>query len=1129
MVETNNLFEVSLGKVVDEYGELDEEASKYYTKALAFQDKMNEKLATNKTELKQYQAMYYSMFKAQGINKDASYLMSESLTKAGYDIASLYNLETSVAVEKIRAGIAGQVEPLRAIGIDISESALSKVLNNVGIERSVQQLSYAEKEVARYIAIVEQAGQAQGDFARTFESPANQVRILKNQLQELAQVAGAFVVNAFGKLLTYANAVVMAIKEILISIATLFGWDLSSSGTELSGMSDSVDNIESGLGGAVKKAKEFKKQLMGFDEINNISLPSDTSGSGGGGVATGVDSKLLDSLKEWDNKMDSISGKAQKYRDEILKALGFTRDINGNLKWSWKNMNNILKVVTVIVGVVAGISLIGKIVKLVAGVKNLMTILKTGKGAVSTFGIGLQTLGTGFSNLKTFVGLGVEQFILFRKAGDGVFTALGKTASGLWSLIPVVAKVVGGIAGLVTTTITSYSSMKKLSDGTATTAEAFTKWGVSMAGATASGALIGSVFGPIGAMIGALAGLAISASAGMLGYKDSIEKNREALKELSGALDESKKSFDDQLASIEASANSKMTEMKVVENLKDRLDTLVDANGQVTKGYETQVDFILGELNEALGTEYARTGDLIKNYDEISNSIDKLIETKKREIQLEAYEEKYKETIKRNIELSELRVEAEGRYEQALRDVNDAEEKGWWTRNKANKALEEAEEYLKSVNGQLAENTNSMLSYEEQMIQLTVESTGTLETVTSTAVTSIAEMRNMAEKNTDEYVKQLDTMETATQANLLGQITTVNNLTPQVQERWSNLAKKSAQDFNSGINQVTADTAGAILSSITITEGLTETTKTAWKNLSLKSKEEFEKNISQIEPITKGQILASIAETEGMTANTKTAWYNLSKENKDSYNKALASLDTDTANKIQATINEIDRKQASINQSAQTLGSGANSNFSSGLGSTRTLGESFVLGFARVLDGGNPCGIYSTVANFGIKIFNKFKDTLGIKSPSRKTKELAKFFTQGFDIQLLKSGINTIKQVENFGKNITDSFSNNLKINDSLEDLSQGIKISEKDYSVDTNSFIDYGQVSGNIATVSKIELKGSPFEDMASDIVEAINERKITVNINAKTDKGTIVETSVDGIKEYVNRTGNLPFPVPV
>ena len=198
MIESNNLFEVSMGKVVDEYGNLDEVSSRYYTKALAFQNEMNERLATNKAEMMNYQAMYYNMLTSQGIDKDNSYLMSESLTKAGYDIASLYNLEVDKAMKKLQSGLSGQVKSLRDIGIDITEASLSKVLDSLDIDTSITKLSYAEKEILRYIAILEQAGRAQGDFAKTFENPANQIKVFKNQLAELRQVAGSFIVNVFG-------------------------------------------------------------------------------------------------------------------------------------------------------------------------------------------------------------------------------------------------------------------------------------------------------------------------------------------------------------------------------------------------------------------------------------------------------------------------------------------------------------------------------------------------------------------------------------------------------------------------------------------------------------------------------------------------------------------------------------------------------------------------------------------------------------------------------------------------------------------------------------------------------------------------------------------------------------------
>ena len=506
LTETNNLFEVSMGKVVDQYGNLDEEASQYYIKASKFQDEMNEKLLTNEAELKNYQAMYYSMLKSQGINKDDSYFMSENLTKAGYDIASLYNLSIDDAMNKLKSGLAGQVESLRQIGIDVSESSLETVLNRLGIDRSVQELSYAEKEVARYIAIVQQGGQAQGDFARTMDNSANQIRIFKNQITELKQVAGSFIVNMFGNILVYVNAVIMAIKEILKSLASLFGYDLESGGTDLS-VSTGVDDLNSGLGSAVGTAKELKKQLMGFDEINNIT-PQTNSGSGSGsGASMGIDDKLLNALDEWDNKMNSISGKAQEYRDKILEALGFTRDINGQLQWSFDDMNEIVKIIAIIAGIIGGITLIGKITKIINGIKNLTKVLKTGEGATTTFGLGLQTIGKiinkgklGYKNLTSWIKMVVDQYKTFRSQGNSVIkslqltnTELKNTGQGFLSLIPTSVKVIGGLAGLVASSVTTYNAMKDLKEGTEEVSNSIIDLGIGIGGAVASGAILGSV------------------------------------------------------------------------------------------------------------------------------------------------------------------------------------------------------------------------------------------------------------------------------------------------------------------------------------------------------------------------------------------------------------------------------------------------------------------------------------------------------------------------------------------------------------------------------------------------------------------------------------------------------------
>lgn len=512
LIETTNLFEVQMGKVVDQYGNLDNASSAYYTKALAFQEKMNEKLATNMQETMEYQAKYFAMFKNQGIDLDSSYFMAENLTEAGYDISSLYNLTTQESMDKIRAGLAGQVEPLRAIGIDISEGALKKVLNDVGIERSVQQLSYAEKEIARYIAIVEQAGKAQGDFAKTFESPANQVKVFKNQLQELRQVAGSLITGLFGKIVVYANAVIMTLKEMLKAIARLFNVDLNYT-QSLSSANEGIGNIEESIGGATKKAKEFKKQLMGFDEIHNITLPDNSGGSGAS--VGGIDDRLLQSLKDWDNQMDAISGKAQEIRDRMLEWLGFTEDVNGNLQWSWKEMDNMAKSLLIISGIVAGINLVGKIVKIIEVFKMAKGVLKS-----SDFVVGLSAVSKAFATLKTYIVLGIEQFKLFRLAGDGVFLALSKTFSGLWGLI---APIVTPIAGIVSILSGAFLFISGIKDIITKVEAPLAILGKILSGIALIAAGVAAFFGAIPAAIAAVVAAIVAAVTAIVVYWEEIK------------------------------------------------------------------------------------------------------------------------------------------------------------------------------------------------------------------------------------------------------------------------------------------------------------------------------------------------------------------------------------------------------------------------------------------------------------------------------------------------------------------------------------------------------------------------------------------------------------------------------
>lgn len=1291
MIETNNLFEVSMGKVVDQYGNLDEAQSRYYLQGIKFQEEMNEKLATNKKELMEYQSMYFNLFNSQlgAKNRDKSYFMSEQLTKAGYDIASLYNISVEQAMNKIKSGIAGQVESLRTIGIDVSESSLSKVLNEVGItDRSVQQLSYAEKEIARYIAIVEQAKVAQGDFARTFDSPANQIKIFKNQLAELQQVAGAFITNVFGNILVYVNAIIMVIKEILKSFASLFGYDLNTGGADLSATTG-VDDLNSGLGSASKKAKELKKQLMGFDEINNIDPASKSSGGSGGGVSGGIDDKLLNSLKEWDNMMDSISGKAQEIRDKILDWLGVTDGSYTNLKKIWEiakaigvaiatwkissTFFDLLSKLSVFKGnsfqmafgmtlALTGIYLLYKGTKrLLDGDIDLFSILEAiGGGAMSTFGIA--NMLRSINNGKTFswgrslkIGLGITLAIQgFEVLNDGIKTkdvkktilgaleltgalslalngifggklllgikntvlgvknlgsavnlttgAVGKhslAVAGAGTSMGSFAKTAGtmvlGLAGITGGSVLTYKGMKDLTAGTTSTTKAIAEVTGGLTLATASGVLAGSQFGTMGMIIGGVAGFTTSAITALVGYKEGLESLNiptttltDEIKSLTEELDNNRKKHEEAVKSIKDTSESQLVEAEYASKLAQQLNGLVDTNGRVKAGNEERVNFILGELSKALGTEYKLNGDIITKNGEVVNSyknlqagIKETIEAKKKEAEQTAITELYKESIKEQIQLERDKMKAKEEFAKAEIEYDNLMAKNLsdWTLTHDENCKQIIQNYidtsdtLNDTRDKYWEVTNDVSYYSQQMTDNIVKNTGKLskEMVTQGQVSS-DKLKEMATNNVESWGNTYSQLNTVQQSAMLAQSTTLDKWSPVIEEKWRNMANNSSKDFLNGISSLDKKTQEKILSTVTTTENLTPEMVTAWSNLGNKSFMEFAIALSKVEPDLQDKIIASITKTQGLTPTMQQVWATMASTSKDRFNEAFSTLpedvrgqilasiiavngmnetnrqayenlsanakmafnnamngmDSDARNKVQSAINEINGQSGNAYNAGYSVGDNANRGARSGQGNATQLGKDFGNGYANGI-----WGVVGIVKRAATDMANSALRNVALAqnshSPSKKTRKLGNDNGAGFVLGIKDMIPDAIRASKDLALGATKSLSDNLANSEEMNELTQGIKINTKDFSVDTNQYVDYGTIRGQVQTQSNVTVSSNIVTDIVQAIKEGISESEVNVNIEAKTEEGTIVRKASQGFRDYVVQTGELPFPVPV
>lgn len=330
-----------------------------YDKAMTFQDKLSEMYGLSKTTMMQSQATYKNMIGSLGgLSDEMAYKLSETVTKMTLDFSSLYNVDFEKTTQKFQSALSKQVRPIRSVsGYDITQSVLGATASNLGIDRSIAQMNELEKRLLVILTLMQQMRNsgAMNDFARTIEQPANQLRILQEQLQEVGRWLGSVFYGVIGNILPYINGFVMAIKELVKTFALFVGFEIPNSsgetGTILDSYGDSMEELNNGITDAgkntdkaTKKAKEWKNVLMSFD-VANVMPDQTTSDSGSSGGTSGaggmsIDPKILDALNKYKYLFDDIHMKAQDIRDELLKwaeiaKKSFTDNIFRPIKNSW--------------------------------------------------------------------------------------------------------------------------------------------------------------------------------------------------------------------------------------------------------------------------------------------------------------------------------------------------------------------------------------------------------------------------------------------------------------------------------------------------------------------------------------------------------------------------------------------------------------------------------------------------------------------------------------------------------------------------------------------------------------------------------------------------------------------------
>ena len=305
--EVQNVVEVSFGNMTQDV----EEFSKKALYSLGMSELTAKKMAST----------FMAMANSMGISAKDGRNMSLQLTALAADMASFYNVSQEVAQTALNSIFTGETETLKKFGIVLTETNLKAFALSRGITKSYSSMTEAEKVALRYNYVLQATANAQGDFARTSGSWANQTRLLKEQLNILKTALGQILIAVILPLVKALNALLSFIISIGRAIGSLFGKKtgmvktISDANTITGGLAGKADSVSDGFEKANQSAKKLQRTIAAFDELNVLNPKDQGSSSGtdlsGGGFDLGI--------PEYD--YDAELGKANSFFDKLEQAV----------------------------------------------------------------------------------------------------------------------------------------------------------------------------------------------------------------------------------------------------------------------------------------------------------------------------------------------------------------------------------------------------------------------------------------------------------------------------------------------------------------------------------------------------------------------------------------------------------------------------------------------------------------------------------------------------------------------------------------------------------------------------------------------------------------------------------------
>lgn len=399
--ESLNLYTVSLGEYAEE--------------GRKWAEKISNALYLDPTNILQYAGALKSLTEGLGVaSKDAN-LMSTNITQLAYDMSSYLNIDVQSAYDKLQSGLSGQVRGLRQVGIAVTNASLQELAYQLNIKKSITNMTEREKVYLRYIQIMRQSTNMQGDLARTLMTPENALRMVKTQFQQLSRAIGQVFIPITLKAIPYVMALTNMLTALANRLSSMLGYKLADIDySSLTKMDNTVQDIGDSASSSTKK---LKGMLAPFDELNVVQSKS-TSGGGGVGADTIDFSKYLTGY-------DMLQGLNDKFKTQVASA------------------EKQLKALAGVIGIVAAAWKVNKML-------NFMTKLSVLKDKALKAGISLTTLKASFSTLLphvTRLGTALGTFVSFKVAKSALYDLMTGAKQADEALGPFIATV-GTAAGL---------------------------------------------------------------------------------------------------------------------------------------------------------------------------------------------------------------------------------------------------------------------------------------------------------------------------------------------------------------------------------------------------------------------------------------------------------------------------------------------------------------------------------------------------------------------------------------------------------------------------------------------------------------------------------------------------------